>query len=64
PGVGRRRPGAGPCARGCLRPGRCTATGGPATWERADGWGAGAARAALGALGRPRDHLLAFEEAA
>ncbi len=64
PGVGRRRPALALRAPCLDLAGAWTATGWPATMESAVRSGAGAARAALGALGRPRDHLLAFEEAA
>ncbi|MFJ3223376.1 hydroxysqualene dehydroxylase HpnE [Streptomyces sp. NPDC086783] len=65
PGVGRLRPGARTKAPGLYLAGAWTATGWPATMESAVRSGVGAAGAALGALGRPRDHLLeVFEEAA
>ncbi|KPI14375.1 squalene-associated FAD-dependent desaturase [Actinobacteria bacterium OK074] len=65
PGVGRLRPGARTKAPGLYLAGAWTATGWPATMESAVRSGVGAARAALGALGRPRDHLLGlYEEAA
>ncbi|WP_028798889.1 hydroxysqualene dehydroxylase HpnE [Streptomyces sp. 142MFCol3.1] len=65
PGVGRLRPGARTKAPGLYLAGAWTATGWPATMEGAVRSGVSAADAALGALGRPRDHLLAvFEEAA
>lgn len=64
PGVGRLRPGARTKAPGLYLAGAWTATGWPATMESAVRSGVGAAGAALGALGRPRDHLLAFEETA
>ncbi|MHB9855008.1 hydroxysqualene dehydroxylase HpnE [Streptomyces krungchingensis] len=65
PGVGRLRPGARTKAPGLYLAGAWTATGWPATMEGAVRSGATAAGAALGALGRPRDHLLGvFEEAA
>jgi uncharacterized protein with NAD-binding domain and iron-sulfur cluster len=65
PGVGRLRPGARTKAPGLYLAGAWTATGWPATMESAVRSGVGAAEAALGALGRPRDHLLGlFEEAA
>lgn len=64
PGVGRLRPGARTKAPGLYLAGAWTATGWPATMESAVRSGISAADAALGALGRPRDHLFAFEEAA
>ncbi|GAA5025241.1 hydroxysqualene dehydroxylase HpnE [Streptomyces siamensis] len=65
PGVGRLRPGARTKAPGLYLAGAWTATGWPATMEGAVRSGVSAAGAALGALGRPRDHLLGvFEEAA
>jgi squalene-associated FAD-dependent desaturase len=65
PGVGRLRPGARTNAPGLYLAGAWTATGWPATMESAVRSGVSAAGAALGALGRPRDHLLElFEEAA
>ncbi|MFI6488918.1 hydroxysqualene dehydroxylase HpnE [Streptomyces sp. NPDC050564] len=65
PGVGRLRPGARTEAPGLYLAGSWTATGWPATMESAVRSGVSAAGAALGALGRPRDHLLElFEEAA
>ncbi|KFG07997.1 hydroxysqualene dehydroxylase HpnE [Streptomyces scabiei] len=64
PGVGRLRPGARTKAPGLYLAGAWTATGWPATMESAVRSGIGAADAALAALGRPRDHLFAFEEAA
>ncbi|WP_432175121.1 hydroxysqualene dehydroxylase HpnE [Streptomyces sp. Tue6028] len=65
PGVGRLRPGARTKAPGLYLAGAWTATGWPATMEGAVRSGVTAAGAALGALGRPRDHLLGvFEEAA
>ncbi|MGD1219084.1 hydroxysqualene dehydroxylase HpnE [Streptomyces krungchingensis] len=65
PGVGRLRPGARTKAPGLYLAGAWTATGWPATMEGAVRSGATAAGAALGALGRPCDHLLGvFEEAA
>ncbi len=64
PGVGRLRPGARTKAPGLYLAGAWTATGWPATMESAVRSGISAASAALGALGRPRDHLFAFEEAA
>ncbi|MFI6938234.1 hydroxysqualene dehydroxylase HpnE [Streptomyces sp. NPDC050418] len=62
PGVGRLRPGPRTRADGLYLAGAWTATGWPATMESAVRSGAAAARAALGALGRPHGHL--FEEAA
>ncbi|MEU2560501.1 hydroxysqualene dehydroxylase HpnE [Streptomyces longispororuber] len=62
PGVGRLRPGAHTKAHGLYLAGAWTATGWPATMEGAVRSGISAARAALTALDRPRDHL--FEEAA
>ncbi|WP_369250731.1 hydroxysqualene dehydroxylase HpnE [Streptomyces sp. R41] len=65
PGVGRLRPGARTKAPGLYLAGSWTATGWPATMESAVRSGVSAAGAALGALGRPRDHLFElFEEAA
>ncbi|WP_328492759.1 hydroxysqualene dehydroxylase HpnE [Streptomyces sp. NBC_00414] len=65
PGVGRLRPGARTKAPGLYLAGAWTATGWPATMESAVRSGVSAADAALGALGRPRDHLFElFEEAA
>ncbi|AVH55228.1 MULTISPECIES: hydroxysqualene dehydroxylase HpnE [Streptomyces] len=65
PGVGRLRPGARTNAPGLYLAGSWTATGWPATMESAVRSGVGAAGAALGALGRPSDHLFElFEEAA
>jgi squalene-associated FAD-dependent desaturase len=65
PGVGRLRPGARTRTPGLYLAGAWTATGWPATMESAVRSGVSAAGAALGALGRPRDHLLElFEEAA
>ncbi len=65
PGVGRLRPGARTKASGLYLAGAWTATGWPATMESAVRSGVSAADAALGALGRPRDHLVElFEEAA
>ncbi|WP_406176016.1 hydroxysqualene dehydroxylase HpnE [Streptomyces sp. NBC_00996] len=65
PGVGRLRPGARTKAPGLYLAGSWTATGWPATMESAVRSGVSAAGAALGALGRPRDHLIElFEEAA
>ncbi|GHE48554.1 hydroxysqualene dehydroxylase HpnE [Streptomyces capitiformicae] len=64
PGVGRLRPGARTKAPGLYLAGAWTATGWPATMESAVRSGVSAADAALGALGRPRDHLFAYEEAA
>lgn len=64
PGVGRLRPGARTKAPGLYLAGAWTATGWPATMESAVRSGVSAADAALGALGRPRDHLFAHEEAA
>ncbi|KND44614.1 hydroxysqualene dehydroxylase HpnE [Streptomyces stelliscabiei] len=64
PGVGRLRPGARTKAPGLYLAGAWTATGWPATMESAVRSGIGAADAALAALGRPRDHLFDFEEAA
>lgn len=65
PGVGRLRPGARTKAPGLYLAGAWTATGWPATMESAVRSGVSAAGVALGALGRPRDHLLElFEEAA
>ncbi|MFF4523321.1 hydroxysqualene dehydroxylase HpnE [Streptomyces bluensis] len=64
PGVGRLRPGARTKAPGLYLAGAWTATGWPATMESAVRSGISAADAALGALGRPRDHLFDFEEAA
>ncbi|MGW0705477.1 hydroxysqualene dehydroxylase HpnE [Streptomyces sp. NPDC002643] len=64
PGVGRLRPGARTKAPGLYLAGAWTATGWPATMESAVRSGMSAADAALTALGRPRDHLFAYEEAA
>ncbi|BBC31374.1 Squalene/phytoene dehydrogenase [Streptomyces graminofaciens] len=64
PGVGRLRPGARTKAPGLYLAGAWTATGWPATMESAVRSGISAADAALGALGRPRDHLFTYEEAA
>lgn len=64
PGVGRLRPGARTNAPGLYLAGAWTATGWPATMESAVRSGIGAADAALSTLGRPRDHLFRFEEAA
>ncbi|MPY56718.1 hydroxysqualene dehydroxylase HpnE [Streptomyces spongiae] len=64
PGVGRLRPGARTKAPGLYLAGAWTATGWPATMESAVRSGVSAADAALGALGRPRDHLFDAEEAA
>jgi squalene-associated FAD-dependent desaturase len=64
PGVGRLRPGARTKAPGLYLAGAWTATGWPATMESAVRSGVSAADAVLGALGRPRDHLFAYEEAA
>ncbi|MET9254828.1 hydroxysqualene dehydroxylase HpnE [Streptomyces sp. NPDC003717] len=65
PGVGRLRPGARTKAPGLYLAGAWTATGWPATMESAVRSGAGAAGAALGALGRSRALLPGFlEEAA
>ncbi|MGW0844708.1 hydroxysqualene dehydroxylase HpnE [Streptomyces sp. NPDC002787] len=64
PGVGRLRPGARTKAPGLYLAGAWTATGWPATMESAVRSGIGAAAAALAALGRPRDHLFDYEEAA
>ncbi|MEE1837890.1 hydroxysqualene dehydroxylase HpnE [Streptomyces sp. SP17KL33] len=64
PGVGRLRPGARTKAPGLYLAGAWTATGWPATMESAVRSGIGAADAALAALGRPREHLFRFEEAA
>ncbi|MFI7684384.1 hydroxysqualene dehydroxylase HpnE [Streptomyces griseoaurantiacus] len=64
PGTGRLRPGAHTRAPGLYLAGAWTATGWPATMEGAVRSGAAAADAALGALGRPRDHLLALHEEA
>ncbi|WP_200304201.1 hydroxysqualene dehydroxylase HpnE [Streptomyces adelaidensis] len=64
PGVGRLRPGARTKAPGLYLAGAWTATGWPATMESAVRSGISAADAALGALGRPRDHLFGYEEAA
>ncbi|MBC9724258.1 hydroxysqualene dehydroxylase HpnE [Streptomyces sp. TRM68367] len=60
PGVGRLRPGAPTKASGLYLAGAWTATGWPATMESAVRSGVGAADAALGALGRPRDRLPEF----
>ncbi|SDJ49084.1 hydroxysqualene dehydroxylase HpnE [Streptomyces indicus] len=62
PGVGRLRPGPRTRAPGLYLAGAWTDTKWPATMESAVRSGAAAARAALGALGRPHGHL--FEEAA
>ncbi|WP_338894819.1 hydroxysqualene dehydroxylase HpnE [Streptomyces sp. TG1A-60] len=64
PGVGRLRPGARTEAPGLYLAGAWTATGWPATMESAVRSGIGAADAALAALGRPREHLFRYEEAA
>ncbi|MFD5448338.1 MULTISPECIES: hydroxysqualene dehydroxylase HpnE [unclassified Streptomyces] len=64
PGVGRLRPGARTKAPGLYLAGAWTATGWPATMESAVRSGVGAAGAALAALGRSRDRLPDFEEAA
>lgn len=64
PGVGRLRPGARTKAPGLYLAGAWTATGWPATMESAVRSGIGAADAALAALGKPRDHLFDYEEAA
>ncbi|MFH8489052.1 hydroxysqualene dehydroxylase HpnE [Streptomyces longisporoflavus] len=64
PGVGRLRPGARTKAPGLYLAGAWTATGWPATMESAVRSGISAARAALSALDRPRDHLFDVEEAA
>lgn len=64
PGVGRLRPGARTKAPGLYLAGAWTATGWPATMESAVRSGIGAAAAALSALGRPRDLLFDYEEAA
>jgi squalene-associated FAD-dependent desaturase len=64
PGTARLRPGARTHAPGLYLAGAWTATGWPATMEGAVRSGAAAADAALGALGRPRDHLLALHEEA
>ena len=64
PGVARLRPGARTKAPGLYLAGAWTATGWPATMESAVRSGIGAADAALAALGRPREHLFRFEEAA
>ncbi|WP_159775245.1 hydroxysqualene dehydroxylase HpnE [Streptomyces sp. HM190] len=64
PGVGRLRPGARTKAPGLYLAGAWTATGWPATMESAVRSGVSAADAALTALGRPRNHLFAHEEAA
>ncbi|NED88452.1 NAD(P)-binding protein [Streptomyces sp. SID11233] len=58
PGVGRLRPGARTGAPGLFLAGAWTATGWPATMEGAVRSGAGAADAALLALGRPHEHPL------
>lgn len=58
PGVGRLRPGARTRAPGLFLAGAWTATGWPATMEGAVRSGAGAADAALLALGRPHEHPL------
>ncbi|WP_367046747.1 hydroxysqualene dehydroxylase HpnE [Streptomyces sp. Je 1-332] len=64
PGVGRLRPGARTKAPGLYLAGAWTATGWPATMESAVRSGISAAREALSALDRPRDHLFDVEEAA
>ncbi|MYQ76095.1 MULTISPECIES: hydroxysqualene dehydroxylase HpnE [unclassified Streptomyces] len=58
PGVGRLRPGTLTRAPGLFLAGAWTATGWPATMEGAVRSGAGAADAALLALGRPHEHPL------
>ncbi|WUT00493.1 hydroxysqualene dehydroxylase HpnE [Streptomyces sp. NBC_00708] len=58
PGVGRLRPGTLTRAPGLFLAGAWTATGWPATMEGAVRSGAGAADAALRALGRPHEHPL------
>lgn len=58
PGVGRLRPGTLTRAPGLFLAGAWTATGWPATMEGAVRSGAGAADAALLALGRPQEHPL------
>ncbi|WP_327707671.1 hydroxysqualene dehydroxylase HpnE [Streptomyces sp. NBC_00464] len=58
PGVGRLRPGTRTRAPGLFLAGAWTATGWPATMEGAVRSGAGAADAALLALGRPQEHPL------
>lgn len=58
PGVGRLRPGTSTRAPGLFLAGAWTATGWPATMEGAVRSGAGAADAALLALGRPHEHPL------
>lgn len=58
PGVGRLRPGTRTGAPGVFLAGAWTATGWPATMEGAVRSGAGAADAALLALGRPHEHPL------
>ncbi|WP_285564214.1 MULTISPECIES: hydroxysqualene dehydroxylase HpnE [unclassified Streptomyces] len=58
PGVGRLRPGTRTRAPGLFLAGAWTATGWPATMEGAVRSGAGAADAALLALGRPHEHPL------
>ncbi|RPK39616.1 15-cis-phytoene desaturase [Streptomyces sp. ADI92-24] len=58
PGVGRLRPGTRTAAPGLFLAGAWTATGWPATMEGAVRSGAGAADAALLALGRPHEHPL------
>ncbi|MFJ4914888.1 hydroxysqualene dehydroxylase HpnE [Streptomyces sp. NPDC088726] len=58
PGVGRLRPGARTRVPGLFLAGAWTATGWPATMEGAVRSGAGAADAALLALGRPHEHPL------
>ncbi|THA33371.1 FAD-dependent oxidoreductase [Streptomyces sp. A1277] len=58
PGVGRLRPGTHTRAPGLFLAGAWTATGWPATMEGAVRSGAGAADAALQALGRPQEHPL------
>ncbi|GGL78674.1 phytoene dehydrogenase [Streptomyces fumigatiscleroticus] len=60
PGVGRLRPGARTKAPGLYLAGAWTATGWPATMESAVRSGVGAARAALGGLGRSRELLPDF----
>ncbi|WP_415953472.1 hydroxysqualene dehydroxylase HpnE [Streptomyces sp. KLOTTS4A1] len=62
PGVGRLRPGPRTRAPGLYLAGAWTDTKWPATMESAVRSGTAAARAALGSLGRPHEHL--FEEAA
>ncbi|MEU8509282.1 hydroxysqualene dehydroxylase HpnE [Streptomyces brevispora] len=58
PGVGRLRPGTRTRATGLFLAGAWTATGWPATMEGAVRSGAGAADAALQALGHPHEHPL------